>query len=45
MDEKKQALKAAKKAYKKAKRKAIQPWKAIAIFSIPGFLSEAGKGG
>ena len=31
MDEKKQTWKAAKKAYKKAKRKALQPWKGIAI--------------
>ena len=34
MDEKKQALKAAKKAYKKTKRKCVQPWKAIAIFAL-----------
>ncbi len=31
MDEKKQAMKAAKKTYKKAKRKYVQPWKGLAI--------------
>ena len=34
MDERKMQLKAAKKAYKKAKRKALQPWKVLAIFAL-----------